>query len=132
MTAADGCGAHAGIAEDLKALLRTALDRIDPVLDRLREEQAAGGGDAAEPPAAPDPCASCPICAVIAALRGERPELAVRLAEHAAGLVAVLRTALDDGVPAPAPPPDVDEDADRDGRPPARRVQRIPVQRRTP
>jgi hypothetical protein len=113
VTAADGCGGHAGIGEDLRELALTALDRIDPVLDRLRSEQP---GDAGET------CASCPICAVIAALRGERPELAARLAEHAAGLVAVLRAALEDDAPAPATP----EPADR---PPPRRVQRIRVER---
>ena len=84
------------------------------MLERLRAEPASE---------APETCASCPVCAVIAALRGERPELAVRLAEHAAGLVAVLRTALEEGAPA-SPAADVTE------RPPARRVQRIRVDRR--
>lgn len=120
MTAADGCGGHEGIGEDLRVLALTALDRIDPVLDRLRGDDADG-----EPVTeGPETCASCPICAVIAALRGERPELAVRLAEHAAGLVAVLRTALEEGAPAPGAE-DVTE------RPPARRVQRITVERRS-
>jgi hypothetical protein len=116
VTAADGCGGHEGIGEDFRVLALTALDRIDPVLDRLRNEP---------PDDAPETCASCPICAVIAALRGERPELAVRLAEHAVGLVAVLRAALQDGAPAPAA-------ADGTDRPPARRVQRITVERQTP
>jgi hypothetical protein len=115
VTGADGCGGHAGIGEDLRELALTALDRIDPVLDRLRSEP---------PDDAPQMCDSCPICAVIAALRGERPELAVRLAEHAAGLVAVLRAALDDGARAPAA-------ADETERPPARRVQHITVERRS-
>jgi hypothetical protein len=115
VTGADGCGGHEGIGEDLRALALTALDRIDPVLDRMRTEPASES---------PETCASCPICAVIAALRGERPELAARLAEHAAGLVAVLRAALEEGAPAPAA-------ADVTERPPARRVQRIRVERRT-
>jgi hypothetical protein len=119
VTTADGCGGHEWIGEDLRVLALSALDRIDPVLARLRAEPAD------EPP---EPCASCPICAVIAALRGERPELAVRLAEHAAGLVAVLRTALEQGAPAPAAAPDGTDEPDR---PPARRVQRIRVDRRT-
>jgi hypothetical protein len=115
VTAADGCGGHEGMGEDLRVLALAALDRIDPVLDRLRTEPVTD---------APETCASCPVCAVIAALRGERPELAVRLAEHAAGLVAVLRTALEEGGPAPAP-------ADVTDRPPARRAQRIRVERRS-
>lgn len=115
MTTADGCGGHERIGEDLRVLALSALDRIDPMLDRLRAEPPDDG---------PEQCASCPICAVIAALRGERPELAVRLAEQAAGLVAVLRTALEQGVPAPDAAPEPE-------RPPARRVQRIRVERRT-
>jgi hypothetical protein len=115
VTAADGCGGHAGIGDELRELALAALDRIDPVLERMRSEPAAD---------APEVCATCPLCAVIAALRGERPELAVRLAEHAAGLVAVLRAALEEeGEPAPAP-------ADASERPP-RRVQRIRVEWQT-
>jgi hypothetical protein len=129
VTAADGCSSHAGIGDDLRELVRVALDRIDPVLDRLRSEPDGGEPDSSEQDGSgggPAACASCPICAVIAALRGERPELAVRLAEHAAGLVAVLRTALEDSGPAPAAP------ADEADAPPVRRVQRITVHRRTP
>jgi hypothetical protein len=114
VNAPDGCGGHEGIGEDLRTLALAALDRIDPVLDRLRAEPATE---------APETCASCPVCAVIAALRGERPELAVRLAEHGAGLVAVLRTALQEGAAAPAA-------TDLTDPPPARRVQRIRVDRR--
>jgi hypothetical protein len=116
VTGPEGCGGHAGIGEELRVFALTALDRIDPVLDGLRSDPP---GDA------PETCASCPICAVIAALRGERPELAVRLAEHASGLVAVLRAALEEGAP-PAP-----SAAGATERAPARRVQRIRVERQT-
>jgi hypothetical protein len=115
VTGPEGCGGHAGIGEELRAFALTALDRIDPVLDGLRSEP---------PDDAPETCASCPICAVIAALHGERPELAVRLAEHASGLVAVLRAALEEAPPAPSA-------AGATERPPARRVQRIRVERQT-
>ncbi|TQM14115.1 hypothetical protein [Pseudonocardia kunmingensis] len=112
-----GCDAHPGagadIGEELRTLVLGALDKVDPVLERLREEPATTGAGT---------CAVCPVCAVVAALRGERPELAARLAEHASGLVAVLRAALEEGGPAPgaAAPP---EPA------PSRRVQRIHVDR---
>ncbi|HYH31400.1 MAG TPA: hypothetical protein VD903_13525 [Pseudonocardia sp.] len=114
-TASEGCGAHAGVGEELRSLALTALDRIDPVIDRMRDGTAADDGGTGT-------CAACPVCAVLAALRGERPELAARMAEHAAGLVAVLRAALEEGAPAPAP------DAAPEP-PPARRVQRIRVER---
>jgi hypothetical protein len=65
------------------------------------------------------------VCAVLAALRGERTELSIRLAEHASGLLAVLRAALEEGDPAgsrsPAPPPPTS--------PSGRTVQHIPVVR---
>jgi hypothetical protein len=111
------CGEHGALGDELRATVLAAIDRIGPVLDRMRAEPAA-------PPGRPAPtCASCPVCAVIAALRGERPELAARLAEHAAGLLAVLRAALDEGAPAPAGPPPAS--------PPAagRRVQHIYIDR---
>jgi hypothetical protein len=113
-----GCDAHPGagadIGEELRTLALSALDKVDPVLERLREEPTAAGAET---------CAVCPVCAVVAALRGERPELAARLAEHAAGLVAVLRAALEESGPtaAPAAPPE---------QAPSRRVQRIRVDRR--
>jgi hypothetical protein len=108
-----GCGGHAGLPGELRALVLLALDRIAPLLERVGSEPVSGAAT----------CANCPVCAVLAALRGERPELAVRLAEQASGLLAVLRTALEEGDPGPhpepaAPPP-----------PPARPVQRIHVER---
>lgn len=116
MTGADHCGGHPEIADELRALALAALDRLDPVLERLRSEPA-GTGTAA--------CAACPVCAAIAALRGERPELAARLAEHAAGLVAVLRAALAEDAPAPTPATAAESEP-----PAARRVQHLRVERR--
>ena len=80
MTASSpGCAAHAGASAELRALARTALDRIEPVLDRLRIEPPT--------PMSAETCAVCPLCALMAALRGERPELVQRLAEQLGGLV---------------------------------------------
>jgi hypothetical protein len=111
----DGCAGHSGLAAELRALAITGLDRLEPLLERVRDEPAT----AATGPT----CSACPICAVIAALRGERPELAVRLAEQAGGILAVLRAALEEGDPAPRP-------ADDPTPPPSgRTVQRIPVER---
>lgn len=113
---AGGCDGHGGLAGELRALAVTVLDRIEPALDRMRRE---------EPECAGATCAVCPFCAVLAAVRGERPELAVRLADQAVGLVEVLRTALIEGAGAPT----AGEPAAPD--PPAGpRVQRIPVERR--
>jgi hypothetical protein len=125
MTSADGaagCGGHAGLAGEARALAVTVLDRLAPVLERVRTEPATAV-------AGEQPCAVCPVCAVIAALRGERPELAVRLAEQAAGLVSVLRAALDEGNPAPAPASGPPAAEPPPAAPSQRVVQRIPVAR---
>lgn len=116
MTGEAGCGhpGHSGLAGELRALAVAALDRLQPALDRLRTEPLDGTRGA------PASCAICPVCALIAALRGERPELAVRLAEHAAGLVTVVRAALEEHADATATP---QQPA------PRRRVQHIPVHR---
>ncbi|HEX3649733.1 MAG TPA: hypothetical protein VHV49_15015, partial [Pseudonocardiaceae bacterium] len=78
----------ARLVEELRLLLDALAERAEPMLNRL----AAGEQDEHLPAT----CGWCPVCAGMAVLRGERPELAVRAAEHAVGLLAVLRTALTD------------------------------------
>ena len=73
----------------------TALDRLEPVLARLRTEPSTAAADR-RPARLPDLRACWPL------LRGERPELAVTVAEQLGGLLAVLRTALEEGDPAAA------------------------------
>jgi hypothetical protein len=113
------------LASEAKALAAAVLERLVPLLD---------GGSAT-----PASCASCPVCAVLALLRGERPELAVTLAEHAAAVVAALRALLEEPVrpaggegTAGGAEGSGDDDAhggaqSAHGR--RRRVQRIPVTR---
>jgi hypothetical protein len=114
MTASEpGCEGHAGVSAELRALAFAALDRLEPALDRLRIEPAT--------PMSPSTCALCPVCALMAALRGERPELVQRLAEHAGGLVALLRDALAE--PEEAPP------TERTASGSPKLVQRITVER---
>jgi hypothetical protein len=84
------------------------VERLTPLVARLRD-----GAEA-------EPCTACPVCTALATLRGDRPELAGRLAEQATGLLATLREALDPPAPPTAEPA------------PARPVQRIPVDRATP
>jgi hypothetical protein len=110
-----GCGTHATPGAELRALAVLLLERLGPALERARAGAVRPG--AAQPGAA---CASCPVCAVLALVRGERPELAARLAEHASALLDALAAALDEPA-TPAPPGAAPA--------PARRVQRIPVER---
>ena len=118
---ASGCGTHASLGAELRAVAVLALDRLGPVLERARE-----GG-----PGTPSSCATCPVCALAALLRGERPELAVRLAEHAGGLLAVLQAALHEEGPTPGHPAPGHPAPERPGHPPppARRIQHIRVER---
>jgi hypothetical protein len=115
-TCPHGSGGRPDLAAELRALALLALDRLEPVLARLREGAAV---DAATGSA---PAGTCPVCTLLAAVRGERPELAARLAEHTSGLVAALRDALDGARAAAAGPA-------AGGRVGARRVQHIPVDR---
>ncbi|MDS0139640.1 MULTISPECIES: hypothetical protein [unclassified Amycolatopsis] len=60
---------------------------------------APGPGDHATPDEAKpagSACGWCPLCAIVAVVRGERPELVARLAEQLAQLVALLRAVLAD------------------------------------
>ncbi|MGD9528769.1 MAG: hypothetical protein AB7V44_18455 [Pseudonocardia sp.] len=136
MTACEG---HAALPAEFRALLDGALDRIEPVIERIQGQQRsapAPGADGAVPAGAAAACGVCPVCAVVAVLRGERSELAAKAADHAAGLLAVLRAALDEGLgaapsagtPAPTGSADTHRRPPSD-RPPGRPVQRITVRR---
>jgi hypothetical protein len=106
----------ARLAEELRLLLDALAERAEPMLNRLAAAPTDEHGEHT-----PATCGWCPLCAGMAVLRGERPELAVRAAEHAAGLLTVLRAALAEREPTPTKP-DAEEPADR--------VQHITVHRR--
>lgn len=52
-------------------------------------------------------CRYCPLCQLIAVLRGDRPEVGARVAETGAAFLQALRSivAPEDDRPAPGPPP---------------------------
>lgn len=68
------------LAAELRALADVLIDRVDPWLSSL-----------AAPGEGPGSCSWCPVCALVAALRGDRPELARRLAEQGGGLLNAVR-----------------------------------------
>lgn len=121
MTQEDNTGR---LAEELRLLIDAAAERMQPWLQRVAE---AGDGTHT-----PETCGWCPLCNGVALLRGDRSELAAKAAEHAAGLVAVLRAALREPGAQPSPPEptgaasDSEESADA-----GQRVQHIKVVRRT-
>jgi hypothetical protein len=81
------------LVEELRLLLEAVSERAGPWLDRAVPSETAAGSS----------CGWCPVCAVVALLRGEPNALAGRGLEHAADLVALLRAVLADrwepGVP---------------------------------
>jgi len=100
------------IAEELRLLIDAVAEKAEPWLARI-------AADGAEHDATT--CDWCPVCAVAAVVRGERSEMAAKAAEHAAGLLAVLRMALQQQRPSQPPA----------GEPQASpRVQKITVRRR--
>jgi hypothetical protein len=112
--AAAGDG-HAVVAE-LRGLALLVLDRLDPLLARLRDAVAddVRPGDAGDREPAADsrsgatPCTACPICAALAAVRRDHPDLGTRLAASATELAGALREAIADdaaGHPPPQPRP---------------------------
>jgi hypothetical protein len=89
-------GNHERTAEELRQLALALLDRAEPFIDGLREQRPADH---------PPTCTWCPLCATVGLLRGERPELAAAIAQHADGLVTALRAALAPDRPADEPTP---------------------------
>jgi hypothetical protein len=72
------------LVEELRLLADAVAERAGPWLDRAAEESEAPS------------CGWCPLCAVVALLRGEPNALAARGIDQAADLVALLRAVLAD------------------------------------
>ncbi|WP_410588727.1 hypothetical protein [Amycolatopsis sp. lyj-23] len=118
------------LAEEIRLLAELVAEKAAPWLDGVL---AAGHGPPDEAKPDGSACGWCPLCAIVAVVRGERPELVARLAEQLAQLVALLRAVLADrwepeeGVHMPGfkPAPRAAADATT-----ATRVQHIAVRRR--
>lgn len=118
------------------------IERAAPWLEGV---MAAGhGGAPEEPGGSGDPgvedstsgCGWCPLCAIVAVVRGERPEFVARVLEQAAQLVALLRAVLADrwepeeGVHMPGFRPAAHASATASSAEPSSRVQHIVVRKR--
>ncbi|MFB9685326.1 hypothetical protein [Amycolatopsis plumensis] len=117
------------LTEEIRLLAELVADKAAPWLEGVL---AAGHGALDEAKPDGSACGWCPFCAIVAVVRGERPELVARLAEQLAQLVALLRAVLADrwepeeGVHMPGFRP-----APRPADPrPSPRVQHIAVRRR--
>jgi hypothetical protein len=74
------------LVEELRLLADAVADRAGPWLDRVAADHSEQQGA----------CGWCPLCAVVALVRGEPSELAARNLERVADLVALLRAVLAD------------------------------------
>jgi hypothetical protein len=88
----------ASVIEEIRLLVELVVEHAAPWLDGV-----ISAGHGPEQPAAPGEPAGdertygwCPLCAIVAVVRGERPELAAQVLEQAAQLIALLRAVLAD------------------------------------
>ncbi|MCX2731005.1 hypothetical protein OOZ19_12195 [Saccharopolyspora sp. NFXS83] len=142
-TSAAGAGRDR-VAEEFRLLLDAAAWRAEEYLrgvggpehaehaEHVADDAGGTGQDSDRRRSEADSsCGWCPICAVVALLRGERPELTSRLTEQLAGLVDLLRESLAEHRRAPAEPaaPPAAPGDSGDAEPSAPKVQRIDVRR---
>ena len=101
--------ARAAVVEELRALGLLALDRLDPLVDRLTEAASAAPDPASTASAAAGTpehrCTSCPVCVAFADVRTGHPDALAQVARHAAGLMTALRAVLADGADGPEQTP---------------------------
>lgn len=131
----------ASLTEEIRLLVEMVVEHAAPWVEGLvsaghGEKKAFGGDEQTEN------CGWCPLCAIVAVVRGERPEFAARLLEQAAQLIALLRAVLADrwepqeGVhmpgfrPAPKPAPRQDDPVTAEPESSPGRVQHIAVRKR--
>lgn len=126
----DGQANAEQVIEELRLLLDALAYRAEDYLLSLGREAGRQDGGDCEPAGT---CGWCPVCAVAAVLRGERPELTTRLAEQLAAMVTLLRQVLAEHHAGPAEPasePPAPPAASEEDEPPAEaKVQRIEVRR---
>jgi hypothetical protein len=139
----------ASLTEEIRLLVEMVVEHATPWVEGLVSAGHGQSVPAAERPSAEHPgdeqtenCGWCPLCAIVAVVRGERPEFAARLLEQAAQLIALLRAVLADrwepeeGVhmpgfhPAPKPAARQDDPEAAEPAPLSGRVQHIAVRKR--
>ncbi|HEY2762627.1 MAG TPA: hypothetical protein VGJ13_01205 [Pseudonocardiaceae bacterium] len=88
---AQECGAHPRISAELRAMAELFAARLQPWLERMARDGVPGQDPGPGEEQGDSPCTRCPLCALLAAVRGDRPDVVGRLAEHAAGLATAVR-----------------------------------------
>ncbi|SDZ06921.1 hypothetical protein SAMN05421504_10933 [Amycolatopsis xylanica] len=122
------------LAEEIRLLVEMVIERAAPWLEGIIS--AGHGPETEQKPHEAGDCGWCPLCALVAVVKGERPEFAAKLMEQAAQLIALLRAVLADrwepegGVHMPGFQPAAKPGAAHDDPVPSVRVQHIAVRRR--
>jgi hypothetical protein len=75
-----------------------AAKLVDAVQDWVRRTLGDGSHIATGAPE----CTWCPICQLVAVLRGDRPDIAEKITEASASVIAALRAVVDAAAGAPA------------------------------
>lgn len=88
---------HAALMAELRALALAALDRLEPIIERAA--QTAESADPNSTPAEeagerPVGCSWCPVCALVALVRGEQHDLVTLVSSQIAALLALVRALL--------------------------------------
>ncbi|AOW92850.1 hypothetical protein BFN03_09650 [Rhodococcus sp. WMMA185] len=98
---------HAQVMEELRLLVEAALDRIEPIVQRIVTTHTPEGAEATSSEAGQwSGCSWCPVCALAAMIRGEQHDLVTLLASQASILIAMLRQILDEHSASGATGPD--------------------------
>lgn len=122
------------LAEEIRLLVEMVVERAAPWLEGVIS--AGHGQETEQQPHETSDCGWCPLCALVAVAKGERPEFVAKLMEQAAQLVALLRAVLADrwepegGVHMPGFQPAAKPRPAHDDPVPSVRVQHIAVRRR--
>jgi hypothetical protein len=123
------------LVAELRLLLEAVADRAGPWLDQVAASSHSNHAGSGESVDGRRTC--CPLCALIAMVRGEPSDLAAHGLDRAADLVGLLRAVLADrwepGTPHMSGFPPARETGDETPQPAARqdgRVQHIPVRRK--
>ncbi|MGW0175767.1 hypothetical protein ACWDUM_18255 [Rhodococcus sp. NPDC003322] len=121
---------HAALMAELRALANAALDRLEPLLERAADVAAAVAPERGEDGAHEDgedrgsACGWCPVCALVALVRGESHDLLTLVASQLSALLALVRALLDEHDGHGGPP---EGGPDGDTTPPPRRAF-VPIQ----
>lgn len=100
---------HAQLLSELRALVDTAFDRIEPVLRSAADPDGCDETDVEQDSSeASSSCSWCPVCAVAALVRGEHHDLVTLVAGQLSALIALLRELLDEYWPGNRVEPDPD------------------------